>query len=110
MRAKFTQSSKIQAVEKGLLRAEGTKLDDISNALDVGCSMLDKWITLSRDHENHNPYSGSLFRTLIIPSKLLLTCTQCLPGYRDLLIGRAMSICIARLTLSRQRNAARVKT
>ena len=51
MRARFTQSFKIQAVEKALGRTEGTSLQAIAEALGVGYSTLEKWIRQSRDQE-----------------------------------------------------------
>ena len=47
MKAKFTQSFKIQAVEKALNRAEGTTLQEIADTLCVGYSTLGKWIARS---------------------------------------------------------------
>lgn len=49
MSSKFTQSFKIQAVEKALTRDEGERLEDIAKALGVGFSTLQKWIRLSKD-------------------------------------------------------------
>ena len=49
MRAKFTPSFKIQAVEKALSRAEDVSLSDIADALGVGYSTLSKWIAQSRN-------------------------------------------------------------
>jgi len=46
MRARFTQSFKIQAVEKALERANGVTLKDIATDLGVGHSTLGKWIAL----------------------------------------------------------------
>ena len=51
MRARFTQSFKIQAVEKALSRPEGTSLVEIAVALGVGYSTLQKWIIQSRRQE-----------------------------------------------------------
>ncbi|OED45127.1 transposase [Chromatiales bacterium (ex Bugula neritina AB1)] len=48
MRAKFTQSFKIQAVEKALSRNDVTSLKDIAESLGVGHSTLHKWIVQSR--------------------------------------------------------------
>ena len=58
MRAQFTQSFKIQAVEKVLGRAEGVGILAIANALGVGYSTLQKWIAKSRDHEFESVLSG----------------------------------------------------
>lgn len=51
MRSRFTQSFKIQAVEKALIRTEGTSLLEIADSLGVGYSTLQKWIAKSRNHE-----------------------------------------------------------
>ena len=51
MRARFTQSFKIQAVEKALNRGEGVTVQDIADALDVGHSTLGKWIAKARNNE-----------------------------------------------------------
>ena len=51
MRARFTQSFKIQAVEKALSRSEHTSLLDVAKTLGVGHSTLSKWIVKSRNNE-----------------------------------------------------------
>lgn len=51
MRSRFTQSFKIQAVEKALSRAEGTSLVETANTLGVGYSTLQKWLAQSRSQE-----------------------------------------------------------
>lgn len=51
MRARFTQSFKLQAVEKVLNRPEGTSIKEIAESLGVGHSTLQRWIVKSRDHE-----------------------------------------------------------
>jgi transposase len=51
MRAKFTQSFKIQAVEKALSRSDVTSLKEISDSLGMGQSTLHKWIVKSRNQE-----------------------------------------------------------
>lgn len=51
MRARFTQSFKIQAVEKALSRSGVTSLNDISSSLGIGCSTLSKWIVKARNQE-----------------------------------------------------------
>jgi transposase-like protein len=51
VRARFTQSFKIQAVEKALNRSDVTSLKEVSNTLGVGQSTLQKWIVKSRNHE-----------------------------------------------------------
>ena len=50
MRAKFTQSFKIQAVEKALNRSNTTSLREVAELLGVGLSTLDKWIVKSKNH------------------------------------------------------------
>lgn len=51
MKARFTQSFKIQAVEKALNRTEETSLLEIAETLGVGYSTLGKWIAKAREHE-----------------------------------------------------------
>lgn len=51
MKAIFTQSFKIQAVEKALNRTEETSLLEIAETLGVGYSTLGKWIAKARKHE-----------------------------------------------------------
>jgi len=51
MRARFTQSFKIQAVEKALSRSGVTTLNDIARSLGIGCSTLNKWIVKARNQE-----------------------------------------------------------
>lgn len=51
MKARFTQSFKIQAVEKALNRTEETSLLEIAEILGVGYSTLGKWIAKAREHE-----------------------------------------------------------
>ena len=51
MNTRYTQSFKIQAVEKALNRTEGTNLKEIAQALGVGFSTLEKWIRQSKDQE-----------------------------------------------------------
>jgi len=51
MKAIFTQSFKIQAVEKALNRTEETSLLEIAETLGVGYSTLGKWIAKARNHE-----------------------------------------------------------
>ncbi len=54
MRARFTQSFKIQAVEKALSRSERTSLQEVAKMLGVGHSTLSKWIVKSRNNEFDN--------------------------------------------------------
>jgi transposase-like protein len=49
MRAKFTQSFKIQAVEKALIRSNTTSLKEVADSLGVGHSTLNNWIVKSRN-------------------------------------------------------------
>ncbi len=51
MRAKFSQSFKVQAVEKALSRSDVTSLKEISDSLGIGQSTLQKWIVKSRNQE-----------------------------------------------------------
>lgn len=51
MRARFTQSFKIQAVEKALNRTDQTSLLEIAESLGIGNSTLNKWIVKSRNNE-----------------------------------------------------------
>jgi len=56
MRSRFTQSFKIQAVEKALTRTEHTSLLEVAKLLGVGHSTLNKWIVKSRNNEfNEDP-------------------------------------------------------
>ena len=51
MKKIFTDSFKVQAVEKALNRGQGTTLKDIAVLLGIGRSTLDKWIIKARDNE-----------------------------------------------------------
>lgn len=51
MKARFTQSFKIQAVEKALSRNGVTTLNEVATSLGVGCSTLGKWIVKARNQE-----------------------------------------------------------
>ena len=51
MGSRYTQSFKIQAVEKALSRTDSTNLKEIAQALGIGYSTLEKWIRLSKDQE-----------------------------------------------------------
>jgi len=51
MKKIFTNSFKIQAVEKALKRNDSTTLKDIALSLGIGCSTLDKWIIKARNQE-----------------------------------------------------------
>ena len=48
MRARFTQSFKIQAAEKVLERANDVAIKDMADNLGVGHSTLAKWIALAQ--------------------------------------------------------------
>ena len=49
MKAQFTRSFKIQAVEKALSRDENTSMISLSDSLGVGRSTLQRWIVQSRN-------------------------------------------------------------
>lgn len=51
MSSKFTQSFKIQAVEKALSRNGETSLRDVSDSLGVSLSPMNKWDMKSRNQE-----------------------------------------------------------
>ena len=51
MKAIFTQSFKIQAVEKALTRSKETRLSEIAATLGVGYSTLGKWIAKASNQE-----------------------------------------------------------
>lgn len=51
MSVKFTQSFKIQSVEKALNRQDDVSLKDIADSLGVGHSTLSKWVRQSRNQE-----------------------------------------------------------
>jgi transposase-like protein len=51
MRARFTQSFKIQAVEKAFSRSSGTTLNEVADSLGVGHSTLNRWMVQSRTQE-----------------------------------------------------------
>ncbi len=51
MRARFSQSFKIQAVEKALSRSGVTTLKEVADSLGVGQSTLNKWMVKSRNQE-----------------------------------------------------------
>ena len=48
MSVKYSQSFKVQAVEKALNRREGTGIKQIADSLGVGYSTLERWIVQSR--------------------------------------------------------------
>lgn len=49
MRAKFSKSFKIQAVEKALSRPEGRTLLEVADSLHVSLSSLNKWVVQSKE-------------------------------------------------------------
>jgi transposase len=51
MQARFTQSFKIQAVEKALSRTDDTSIREVAKMLGVGYSTLTRWIVKSRNNE-----------------------------------------------------------
>jgi len=51
MSARFSQSFKVQAVEKALGRNGNTPLNEIASSLGVSCSTLGKWIVKARNQE-----------------------------------------------------------
>jgi len=51
MRATFTRSFKMQAVEKALNRPKHTSMASVAGTLGVGCSTLHRWVRQSRNQE-----------------------------------------------------------
>jgi transposase-like protein len=51
MANKFTQSFKIQAIQKALSRTDGSGLEEFSRGMGVGYSTLQKWIRQSKNQE-----------------------------------------------------------
>ena len=51
MSKKFTNSFKIQAVEKVLLRDKSTNVREIADSLGVGYSTIQKWVVSSKNNE-----------------------------------------------------------
>ena len=51
MSKKFTNSFKIQAVEKVLLRDRNTNVREIADSLGVGYSTIQKWVVSSKNNE-----------------------------------------------------------
>ncbi len=49
MSVKYSQSFKIQAVEKALSRPQGTGIKQLADSLDAGYSTLERWIVQSRN-------------------------------------------------------------
>ncbi len=57
MAKKFSQSFKIQAVEKALSRGDNSTLKEVAQSLSIGCSTLENWIVKARNQEfeTHSP-------------------------------------------------------
>jgi len=63
MRAIFTQSFRMQAVEKALGRAAQTSLREVAEGLGVGKSTLNNWIVKSRNHESDSALAEGMYRS-----------------------------------------------
>ncbi len=63
MRAIFTQSFRMQAVEKALSRSPETSLREVAGGLGVGKSTLNNWIVKSRNHELDSVLVDGMFRS-----------------------------------------------
>ena len=68
MRARFTQSFKIQAVKKALSRSGVTTLKDVADSLGVGHSTIQKWMIKSRNQE-FEPVTNNEISSLISMQK-----------------------------------------
>jgi transposase-like protein len=68
MRARFSQSFKIQAVEKALSRSGVTTLKDVADSLGVGQSTLNKWMVKSRNQE-FEPVTDTAIESLSLMSQ-----------------------------------------
>ncbi len=62
MSVKYSQSFKVQAVEKALNRREGTGIKQIADSLGVGYSTLERWIVQSRN-QTFESTTDSMSRT-----------------------------------------------
>ena len=62
MKRNFTQSFKIQAVEKALNRGSETSLKEVSTSLGIGFSTLNKWIVKAKNQEFETVSSERLSR------------------------------------------------
>lgn len=70
MRAIFTPSFRMHAVEKALSRSAETSLREISEGLGVGKSTLNNWIVKSRNHElNSVSVDGKLRSSEMVKEK-----------------------------------------
>ena len=63
MRAIFTPSFRMQAVEKALGRSAGTSLREVAEGLGVGKSTLNNWIVKSRSHKLDSVSTDGMFRS-----------------------------------------------
>ncbi len=63
MRAIFTQSFRMQAVEKALCRSSQTSLREIAEGLGVGKSTLNNWIVKSRNHALESVSADGMYRS-----------------------------------------------
>lgn len=69
MRSRFTQSFKIQAVEKALNRTDGTNLKTLAESLGVGYSTLETWIRKSRDQQFEMPSDYPITSSSTMPKE-----------------------------------------
>jgi len=63
MRAIFTPSFRMHAVEKALGRSAETSLREIAEGLGVGKSTMNNWIVKSRNHELNSVSADGMFRS-----------------------------------------------
>lgn len=63
MRAIFTPSFRMHAVEKALGRSTETSLREVAEGLGVGKSTLNNWIVKSRNHELNSVSADGMFRS-----------------------------------------------
>lgn len=64
MRTRFTQSFKVQAVEKALTRNNDTTLKEIASSMGVGYSTLSKWIVSAKNQEFDVVHSDEINRMI----------------------------------------------
>lgn len=60
MRARFTRSFKVQAVEKVLRRSNGVTVKQVADGLSVGHSTLGKWLIESRNPTFESPSASDI--------------------------------------------------
>ena len=60
MTKRYTESFKIQAVEKVLSRSNGTTIEGVSNALGVSMSSIGRWIMESREQRTRSSNSKNM--------------------------------------------------